>query len=139
MQSRIEITLTQEHWQLMRDHVADEDPFEACGLIGGDAFTSTRVYPLANILKSQFRFQIEPQSQLQVFRTLEESDWDLLAIYHSHPAGPPYPSATDIAEAAYPDAFNLIWAKIGAHWQCNAFIITNDSFQKAKINITSIS
>jgi proteasome lid subunit RPN8/RPN11 len=32
----------------------------------------------------------------------------LFAIYHSHPDTPPLPSAEDLAQAAYPEAFYLI-------------------------------
>ena len=35
-------------------------------------------------------------------------DFQPLAIYHSHPAGPPIPSQTDIAEAFYPDSVYII-------------------------------
>ena len=33
---------------------------------------------------------------------------DLVGIYHSHPGGPETPSATDIAQAYYPDAVYII-------------------------------
>jgi proteasome lid subunit RPN8/RPN11 len=33
-----------------------------------------------------------------------------LGIFHSHPAGPPIPSATDIAQALYPDSVYVIIA-----------------------------
>jgi hypothetical protein len=32
----------------------------------------------------------------------------MIAIYHSHPVDPPYPSATDARNAFYPDAVYLI-------------------------------
>jgi hypothetical protein len=38
----------------------------------------------------------------------EERGEAMIAIYHSHPVDPPYPSATDARNAFYPDAVYLI-------------------------------
>jgi proteasome lid subunit RPN8/RPN11 len=74
--------------------------------------------------------------QLHVFNVLDDRNWDLLAIYHSHPEGPETPSSTDISEAAYPDITNLIWSRQNSVWRCNAFIITASEYHEVQITVT---
>jgi len=69
------------------------------------------------------------EKQLAVFHQVEEQDWQLLAIYHSHLQGPEQPSPTDIAEAYYPELVNLIWSNITGAWICRGF-----SIQKGRVN-----
>ncbi|RME48739.1 MAG: M67 family peptidase [Chloroflexi bacterium] len=51
---------------------------------------------------------MDPQEQLRIFKELEAQGWDVAGIYHSHPASPAYPSATDMRLAFYPDAVYFI-------------------------------
>jgi proteasome lid subunit RPN8/RPN11 len=39
---------------------------------------------------------------------IEARGWEIVGIYHSHLNAPAYPSPTDVAMAAYPDAVYLI-------------------------------
>ena len=49
------------------------------------------------------------QSFIDAYLGIDARGWDLVAIYHSHPVGASSaPSATDIANANYPEALNLI-------------------------------
>jgi proteasome lid subunit RPN8/RPN11 len=66
---------------------------------------------------------MDPEDQLKAFYWLEEHGLDLLAIFHSHPSGPSHPSATDLAEFAYPGVLYLIWSPgiHGPDWQLHAF------------------
>jgi len=45
---------------------------------------------------------------LSAFLAMEAQGEELVAIYHSHPQGPPHPSPTDIAQAYYPDTVQVI-------------------------------
>jgi proteasome lid subunit RPN8/RPN11 len=132
-----EIILAPDHMDQMQAHVSHESPLEACGLIGGINGRSLEVFPVDNILQSPFRFQIDPQEQLRLFNILEDRRWDLLAMYHSHPKGPDTPSDTDISEASYPDAVNLIWSKQYSIWRCNAFIIAASQYHEIQISLVA--
>jgi proteasome lid subunit RPN8/RPN11 len=93
------------------------------------------VYPVQNELSSPVRFRMHPQQQVDALLEIEARGWDLLAIYHSHPSGPPAPSPTDIAESAYPEAVNLIWSISEDGWECRAFQIYPDKIIEIPIYI----
>jgi [CysO sulfur-carrier protein]-S-L-cysteine hydrolase len=85
-------------------------PNETCGLIGGKDDRALQIYPLQNVDDDpRIRYMAEPQELLYAIRDVEEAhDWQVLAIYHSHPATPAYPSPTDVARALYPDAIYIL-------------------------------
>jgi proteasome lid subunit RPN8/RPN11 len=111
------------HWNQMLEHVSRLEPEEACGLAAGKDRLITRIYPVENVLHSPVSFRMQPQQQVDALLEMDEAGCDLLVIYHSHPAGPPIPSPTDIAWAAFPDAVNLIWSKQNGSWSCRGFLI----------------
>ena len=112
------------HYIAMRQHVAAEAPLEACGLIAGQGGMSAAVYPIPNALHSPTRYRMDPRAQVQTMFALEAAGLELLAIYHSHPQGPPLPSATDLHEATYAVPY-LIWSPIGETWLVRAFRLQN--------------
>ena len=95
--------------QDMRQEVARWAPEEACGLAAGRPGLVEQIYPVANRLHSSTRFEMDPLEQLRAFQEIEAAGLELVAIYHSHPLGPPNPSPTDLAEFAYPGVIYLIW------------------------------
>ncbi len=115
--------LLPEHWEQMAEDVTRRVPEEACGLVAGQNGHSLAVYPVENILHSIMRFRMHPEQQVKVYFEILAKGWDLAAIYHSHPAGPPSPSPTDIAEAAYPEAVTLIWFPGQEAWGCRGYRI----------------
>ena len=119
----------------MQDHLLSVLPAEGCGLLAGAAGKSTAVFPVDNLLNSPIRFRMDPQQQAQAFLKLDRMGWDVLAIYHSHPAGPPRPSQTDVAEFYYPDSFVLIWAPGSGGWDCGAFTIRDGLVRTALCQI----
>lgn len=84
---------------------------EICGLIGGNASTAGRLYPVANIADVPSRFfEMDPRGQIDALRTIRDCGQALVAIYHSHPRGPAAPSIHDIARHEYPDAACILLA-----------------------------
>lgn len=69
------------------------------------------------------RYVIAPREQLAAFREMDAAGEDLVAIYHSHPATEPRPSATDVAEAHYPDAIYLLVSLRGQEPELAAWTI----------------
>lgn len=123
------------HWQQMRAHVASEAPLEACGLLAGKDSHSRAVHKIANELASRAHFRMQPSEQLRAFEEIEKAGLELLAIYHSHPAGPPRPSQTDVAEALYPGVIHLIWSPQDREWNCAAFLLDGGRVAEVKWNL----
>lgn len=123
----------------MRQHVIQQAPVEACGLLGGQkdgtTFQAELVIPTKNSLQSTSRYQIDPQEQINAFEAFEQAEMDLVAIYHSHPDGPEWPSPTDIAEAYYPEAVYLIWFKRNQSWHCLGYSIQNSNVKEVNLEI----
>lgn len=91
-------------------HHAQQYPdSEVCGLIGGKNGQAAHCYPVANIAPAPQRlFAMDPAQQIAALRNMRDRGEELFAIYHSHPAGPAFPSTADLAQANYPEALYLI-------------------------------
>jgi proteasome lid subunit RPN8/RPN11 len=85
---------------------------EVCGLIGGRDFDHLEnVYPVENVaLDRCCRFEMSPKGQVDAMRRIRDAGSQWIAIYHSHPNGPAYPSTIDLERSAYPDLLYLIVA-----------------------------
>lgn len=68
----------------------------------------TRFYPGTNSLHSPVRYQMDWTELVTALRDMERNGLRLAVIAHSHTRGPARPSATDLAEAWYPDTLMLI-------------------------------
>jgi proteasome lid subunit RPN8/RPN11 len=84
-----------------------ERPLECCGLLAGQPLASSpevRVlqrYPLVNAVASPVEYESEAHSILAAFKDMRRHDWDVLAVYHSHPTAPPIPSRKDLERNFY--------------------------------------
>ena len=92
----------------MIEHAMAGRPNEACGMVAGVGDTATHVYRATNAEASPVRYLMEPRDQLRIMQDMEEHDWDLLGIFHSHTHTAAYPSQTDVSLAYYPDALYII-------------------------------
>lgn len=91
------------------DHVRETPAQEVCGLVtasGGEARACLRIDNIA--ADPRDRYVMNPEALVRALYDLEQRGETLFAIYHSHPQGQAAPSATDIAEAGYPEAIYLI-------------------------------
>ncbi len=89
-------------------HARQGYPEEVCGLVAGRSGCAVEVYPGRNISPTpRVAYELDHDTLARLI-DIEDAGLELVAIYHSHPAGPEVPSATDIARAAYPAAVYLI-------------------------------
>jgi proteasome lid subunit RPN8/RPN11 len=92
-------------------HAASAQPEEACGLLLGKGAHILEVRATANVAPDTVRhFEIDPQALIDAHRAGRSGGPQLIGYYHSHPSGPPEPSATDRASASRD---GKIWAIAG--------------------------
>src|SRR5262245_60082074 len=104
-------------YQQLLDHAAQGYPDEVCGLIGGRDERATTLVPIPNISPTPgVRFEMDRRRMVEAIIGFQRAGLDVVAIYHSHPAGGSLPSGTDVAEMTWPDAAYLIvdLSKVGS-------------------------
>lgn len=105
----MKLTIPKDIFDRMVQCCREGIPNEACGfLAGGHDDTVTKIYPLTNEAASPVFYRPSSREMIAVFSDMDQNDIDLLAIFHSHVATEPYPSATDRREAHYPDVVYII-------------------------------
>lgn len=97
----MEIEVTRDALTVMRAAARAAHPLEACGLLLGEGARITQARAARNIHpQPQTHFEIDPQALIDAHRAARAGGPEVLGYFHSHPAGPPAPSATDRACAA---------------------------------------
>ncbi|MDH5258248.1 MAG: M67 family metallopeptidase [Gammaproteobacteria bacterium] len=82
---------------------------EICGFIATKNGSINKIYPVENIASSpECFYRMDEVQQIDAMRKIREAGEEMFGIYHSHPSSEAVPSATDIKEAAYPDAVYFI-------------------------------
>lgn len=112
-------------------------PNESCGLLATQDDRVTRFYPIDNVDRSPVHYNMDSQQQLKAMLDMDEHDWVLGAIYHSHTRTKAFPSATDLSLAFYPDAVYLILSlAIPEQPDLRAFRIVDGHATEAEIEIS---
>lgn len=95
--------------EAMIAHCLEERPYEACGLLTGNAGQVRHGYATDSLYRLRAAYQVDPLQQAQILADMALRGEALIGIYHSHPTGHPYPSPGDIRLAVHcPEAFRLI-------------------------------
>jgi proteasome lid subunit RPN8/RPN11 len=90
-------------------HAQQNPTIEVCGLIGNDASDQKDYYAIENVAESPgCRFLMDAPQQIKAMKLMRERQQQLFAIVHSHPTSDAHPSALDIQENSYKDAFYII-------------------------------
>jgi proteasome lid subunit RPN8/RPN11 len=89
-------------------HARAAQPSECCGVLIGKGDAVIEAVRIRNLAEGLSRYRLDPREHIDARREARKRGLDLLGFYHSHPRSAPEPSATDLAEAAYPDHLYLI-------------------------------
>ncbi|MBI2955012.1 MAG: M67 family metallopeptidase [Chloroflexi bacterium] len=91
------------------EHARVEKPNEACGMVAGVRGRAVKIFRGTNVdANRRVRYSMDPKEILKVWKEIDDNDWELLCIYHSHPHTQAYPSATDVSLAFYPESTYVI-------------------------------
>ncbi|MGN3972999.1 Mov34/MPN/PAD-1 family protein [Tsuneonella sp. SYSU-LHT278] len=81
-------------------HAATARPREACGLLFGKGDVIDSATRCANVHpQPETHFEIDPQALIDAHRAARSGGPPVIGYWHSHPSGPPRPSATDRKQA----------------------------------------
>ncbi|ABK73517.1 M67 family metallopeptidase [Mycolicibacterium smegmatis] len=91
-------------------HARADHPDEACGVIAGPEGSDRpeRFIAMTNAERSPTFYRFDSMEQLRVWREMDDNDEVPVVIYHSHTGTEAYPSRTDVAIAAEPDAHYVL-------------------------------
>jgi proteasome lid subunit RPN8/RPN11 len=90
-------------------HAQQNPTVEVCGLIGNDTSDHKDYYAIENVAEEPgCRFLMDAPQQIKAMKQMRDRQQQLFAIVHSHPTSNARPSALDIEENSYKDAFYII-------------------------------
>jgi len=97
---KMELILTREVLNYMKDHANIDYPNECCGFFYGkdrNVRTATHARQVVNAREGDKsrRFEISPRDYQLAEKYALDNDLDLLGVYHSHPDHPAEPSEHD--------------------------------------------
>ncbi|WP_380677138.1 desampylase [Salinigranum sp. GCM10025319] len=117
------------------DHARQGAPEEICGVLGGRDGRVTTAEPVPNVASDpERRYELDPAATIDAIDRVEASaSTEHLGFYHSHPRGPPDPSATDEAEATWPGYVYCIVSVPDA--SLSAWRWTGERFERLSVGI----
>jgi len=98
-------------------HARAGAPREACGVLGGefgDERSHVHRHDRAENVADRPRraYALDPEEQFALMEGIEDEGHEVVGFYHSHPRGPPVPSAADEAEATW-EGYSYVIVSLG--------------------------
>lgn len=103
-----QLHIPREMFDRMIAHCRAVYPSEACGILTGKGRVVEKIYEMTNIENSTVSYMMDPKEQFGVMKEMRSEGNEMIAIYHSHPHSPAYPSAKDAEIAYYSTALYVI-------------------------------
>jgi len=83
-----------------KEEVSMLQTHERCGVLIGiredDVITVKEIVEIENIAESPFLFEMSPEGLYKAWMDAERKGMDVVAVFHTHPAGNARPSAFDL-------------------------------------------
>lgn len=115
----------------MIQHCVEVRPNEACGILGIKDGEVVKVFRMTNASASPVRYSLDPKEQFAVYKMLDEENWDLGGVFHSHTHTQAYPSPTDVRMASE-DVPYLIVSLAKEPASVRAFRIAKDDWRDSE-------
>jgi proteasome lid subunit RPN8/RPN11 len=132
----MKLILPEQILQEMLVHCKEGYPNEVCGILAGRENEVSKIYKMTNIESSPVSFFMDSGEQFKVMKDMREKNLSMLAIYHSHPSSPIYPSGRDVSLAFYEDAVYVIVGLMDREPVVKAFSIKNKKIEEIEITVT---
>lgn len=131
-----EVILPRDFIRRMLYHGRSAYPDEACGILAGEGNTAAVLYTAPNAESSPVSYLIDPQEQFRIMKEIRDKGMRMVAVYHSHPYSPPYPSPTDVKLAFYPEAAYIIVSLLHRdNPEIKAFEIVDDRVREIDLKV----
>jgi len=108
-------------------HAERANPSECCGVLVGRGDEILQALAARNVADDPNRYVLDPADHITIRRNARAAGLAVVGFYHSHPHSAARPSATDQAEATYPDHLYLIVGADGVR----LFRLTGGNFAEA--------
>lgn len=136
------LVVTPEVYDTVVDHALSGVPGEVCGILGGEFEDGHRsvstVHQATNTaVDPQMTYRIDPEEQFELMEDIERTGQNVVGFYHSHPAGPPRPSATDSTQAAWVGYSYLIVVLSGEYPYVGSWKWTGEAFEREPVALQS--
>ncbi len=118
------------------EHARDDAPDECCGLLVGSGERIDEAVRTPSVERSPTRYQVDPSAHIALIKRLRGSERAIVGAYHSHPQRPAVPSASDIAEAYYPEFVYVIVSLAGVEPDVRAWRIRDGLVAELRIRPT---
>lgn len=125
--------ITKELFEEMISHCRENFPNEACGILAGKAGEISKIYKMTNIEKSPVSYFMDSKEQFKVMKDIRENKLSMIAIFHSHPSSPAYPSAKDVSLAFYEDCVYIIVSLIEKEPVVKGYLIKGSDISDVSI------
>lgn len=132
------LKLTASQMAAIVAHARACKPEEACGILAGNHLptgvrTVKKVFLMENAEHSSTFYLMDSQEQFEVFDQMNQGGLDPVAIFHSHPHSPAYPSGVDLELAFYPDSLYLIVSLASEEPIARVFSIVDQNIVEAQL------
>ena len=121
-------------------HARTAAPAECCGVLGGaygeersQAATAREARNVSPVPEREY--EIDPEEQYELLTGIEDGGRDVVGFYHSHPRGPPRPSATDRTRATWAGYTYLIVDLAGEQPFVGAWRWTGEGFEREAVEL----
>ena len=101
----MKLIVNQQYVEIMREHLEDKYPYEACGFFSGEETSHHReindLWSVENKSPEDMKrkFLIDPLDYIKAEHKTIENQTNLLGLFHSHPDHIAFPSEHDLAAA----------------------------------------
>jgi proteasome lid subunit RPN8/RPN11 len=116
-------------------HARGTAPDECCGLLVGTESAIDEAVPTRNLEAGPSRYRVDPADHIALMKRLRATGRSIAGAYHSHPRSSAIPSASDIAEAFYPDYVYVIVSLAVPHRpECRAWRIRDGEVEEIALD-----